>query len=789
MAMSEMLRQRLNEKYARDSYYPSTPRTHNLTEEGPVLSERKLAVYGLILSLLVVAVKVFSIYRDDIERTVFEQKLISYETLSEDGRIMYQYTWKTAVKYSHFWLPLLCGILSSYFTWIMVYLDSNVPGVQPPSPFSPKKYKEQSVTNKMESTNVFSENFQKLIGNSVRSVLLENSSEKDEPSPATNDWSSENENLSCSYCRVKFPDAQNQREHYKLDWHRYNLKQSLLSKPPVTEDEFGEKTGKDDLSSISGSDSEKEDTLDTYATAQGKIFLQNDSGQEEISDKDIFARLTQCCITNKQWTVLMLGGGHFAGAVFKGNEPILHKTFHCYTVRAGQGGSQSSRDSKSAGSQPKSAGASLRRYNEQALVQHVKTVVDAWKPEMDKSALIIYRASGPYNRSVLFGGASPLLDRSDKRLRTIPFSTRRATFTEVKRVESVLATADVYKSLKEATQHFCKQKSPDAEAKRNKIRSSCINRAKSRETVERPLPGALSSASSVESGLEGDNTHQEPSFTFTNEELDMDASLREFEDSLTPEQRSKRAPRKKQQRKSKTKKLKEKEDARKRDLIDALCKGDLDKLKKLLENHLKTFEEGETERNAKQCFVNEVLEENGNTLLHVAALNEHEEVLEFLLDNEADPCVKNKNQQTAYSCTQSKGIREALKQFARDNPDKYNYNKAQIPTNALTTEETAEKKKAQRKVKREKEKEKKKENWVKKQEEDEKSRFLQLSDREKRALAAERRILSQSGTVMARCFLCATDISGKVPFEYLGNRFCTIDCLKAHRMQNPIVLS
>lgn len=35
----------------------------------------------------------------------------------------------------------------------------------------------------------------------------------------------------------------------------------------------------DDISSISGSDSEKEDTLDTYATAQGKIFLQNDEGK------------------------------------------------------------------------------------------------------------------------------------------------------------------------------------------------------------------------------------------------------------------------------------------------------------------------------------------------------------------------------------------------------------------------------------------------------------------------------------------------------------------------------
>lgn len=51
---------------------------------------------------------------------------------------------------------------------------------------------------------------------------------------------------------------------------------------------------------------------------------------------------------------------------------IHHKTFHSYTVRAKQGGSQSSRDNKSGGgSHPKSAGASLRRYNEAAFAEVV----------------------------------------------------------------------------------------------------------------------------------------------------------------------------------------------------------------------------------------------------------------------------------------------------------------------------------------------------------------------------------------------------------------------------------
>lgn len=34
----------------------------------------------------------------------------------------------------------------------------------------------------------------------------------------------------------------------------------------------------DDLSSISGTDSSEEDTVDTLASAQGKIFLKNTSG-------------------------------------------------------------------------------------------------------------------------------------------------------------------------------------------------------------------------------------------------------------------------------------------------------------------------------------------------------------------------------------------------------------------------------------------------------------------------------------------------------------------------------
>jgi len=49
---------------------------------------------------------------------------------------------------------------------------------------------------------------------------------------------------------------------------------------------------------------------------------------------------------------------------------ILHKTFHRYIVRKKQGGTQSGKDKQcGGGSHPKSAGASIRRYNEQMLTE------------------------------------------------------------------------------------------------------------------------------------------------------------------------------------------------------------------------------------------------------------------------------------------------------------------------------------------------------------------------------------------------------------------------------------
>lgn len=44
--------------------------------------------------------------------------------------------------------------------------------------------------------------------------------------------------LSCITCGVVFKTADLQREHYKSDWHRYNLKRRVVSIPPVTLQDF-----------------------------------------------------------------------------------------------------------------------------------------------------------------------------------------------------------------------------------------------------------------------------------------------------------------------------------------------------------------------------------------------------------------------------------------------------------------------------------------------------------------------------------------------------------------------
>ncbi len=50
--------------------------------------------------------------------------------------------------------------------------------------------------------------------------------------------------FTCITCAVAFKEPEAQREHYKTDWHRYNLKRKMAELPPITEKDFKSKMAK-----------------------------------------------------------------------------------------------------------------------------------------------------------------------------------------------------------------------------------------------------------------------------------------------------------------------------------------------------------------------------------------------------------------------------------------------------------------------------------------------------------------------------------------------------------------
>ncbi|KAJ9577048.1 hypothetical protein L9F63_006396 [Diploptera punctata] len=679
--------------------------------------------------------------------------------------------------------------------------------------------------------------------------------------------------LFCSFCNTSFENQIQQRMHYKLDWHRYNLKQKLNGLKTISEEKFTQ-LADDDLSSISGSDSEsdsddeeaensdsvaikhtsqqnennnsitstekgKDDNgaakLRLLATRHAKVFFENADGhifslyrcllhgKKDIPESDEkFIPLALKAAENPMWVIIMLGGGHFAAGIFQGKEVLVHKTFHCYTVRARQGGTQSSRDGRSGGSHPKSAGASLRRYNEQALIQHVQDIMDSWASYLKNCGLILYRAVG-HNRNVLFSGKNPPLNKEDTRLRTIPFPTRRATFSEVKRVHDILASLEIYGSADSFQTAFpqsprkkiksqvpnegtCENNTMTTAQDQNKETNTCqlhetdnrkngeagesittatsakrgskpvIDRAKPRKSPHRPLPGIVN-AILARSSSESDMSEKQYGLTCHMQQKEQV----EKEPYSAPVMMLRRK------------------------LWTACQLGDTE----LLINSLAAVQPIEEEPDDCGNEADEAQPKKDNVVIkeeYLKCLNENvgeskDTLLTYTYDNclkvqgtlmEAgcDPSVKNKKSQTPYVVSANKETRNTFRRFLADFPDKYDYSKSQIsgPLTDEMEQKLAEKRREQRKVKREREKERKKEEEARKEEESEKERYLRLSDREKRALAAERRMMSQPTTsgskiVVSRCFQCAADISGKVPFEYDIHRFCSMNCLKEHRLK------
>lgn len=286
-------------------------------------------------------------------------------------------------------------------------------------------------------------------------------------------------------------ETEKSKDYYKSDLHRLNLKRQVNSLPPLTADEFDKLIETQSLESISGSeDSESEDEEeDKLITIFEQLSTKDTEEEQNVSHmntnspfilfqspkveqgralgfyKALFSKkvlesgsmideLKQISAEPKRLglsVLLMIGGGHFAGAVISHTPKnvkgltlnhktskqeqqvnvLQSKTFHRYTTRRKQGGSQSASDN--AKGKANSAGSSIRRYNEQALQQEVRELLASWKEYLDKADFVFIRANAVSNRRALVGYEGAPLAADDKRIRNFPFTTRRATLSELKR--------------------------------------------------------------------------------------------------------------------------------------------------------------------------------------------------------------------------------------------------------------------------------------------------------------------------------------------------------------------
>ncbi|KAL5006281.1 hypothetical protein ScPMuIL_015087 [Solemya velum] len=790
--------------------------------------------------------------------------------------------------------------------------------------------------------------------------------------------------MSCGYCSVKFTYRREQRDHYRSDWHRYNLKRRVRGAEAVDEDQFEAMEG--NLSSISGSesdsadsdtgsdssqgvkyskprlvppphlrhrqssnsstDSESEDTSRNYvvATRYAKVFFKNIAGEvvslyrcvlyhkkEQPGDHDELLSFVKEAPQKLNWVVLMAAGGHFAGAVFNKDEVVTHKTFHRYVVRAKRGTAQGTRDSQ--GNAPKSAGASIRRYNEAALLQEVQELLGSWSEYMQKADIIFLRSPG-FNKRLFFGGKNPPFKKDDPRIRMIPFQTRRPTFNELRRVREMLATVECYGD--EADIENFVPISPSrrfsADTGRLEIVTDDPATSRNKKYKGKDKLGTSPLATQVEnSSRPGPRSEADIYYVFTDhvvEERDARSSgtsetsdvelMSEMKTISTLELQEFDFT--ERHRKKKKKKIKKKKDSGEipkhqaapegnmlddhtyhlrnsmytacktgdaNSLTDLLCffhpvdlksdelhdsqylcsiqgdsnhngdAGNIDDAGKSLSGTTNNIQENdiaggepvctsELKRTRESCIsqkpvvldnasefetrdgemfdsimiegalkcespshsvnhyvvstalLNESVAEKEGTLLHIAARSGHRKIVWLLMENGADPTVRDKYGKTSYAVTDDRETRNEFRRFMAKYPEKYQYEKSGIPS-PLTPEmeierkqKEAERKRLQRKTKAEKLKEKKAEEFEKNKEEEEKRKFLLLPEREKRALAAEKRLQSSlldkqkeapsvDAAVSSRCWQCGSDIGKKVPFEYYDFKFCKPKCLQLHR--------
>lgn len=221
----------------------------------------------------------------------------------------------------------------------------------------------------------------------------------------------------------------------------------------------------------------------------------------------------------------------------------------------------------------------------------------------------------------------------------------------------------------------------------------------------------------------------------------------------------------------------------------------------------------EKKQNLCESLLNKRLnKDNGFTLLHLTSQLGFADCVWSLMLNGADPSIPDLTRQNRmpYFLSANKPTRDQYRRFASDYPSRYDYVKARIddPISAdklnERLEKEKEKKRKKNKQKKQKEAQMKEKSRQQEMELNERQRFLELTDQEKKKLILGRNFLnimpvagetattagatsgpvaSNEFKIISRCWYCGVDNSSNVPFEYFDYKFCSTKCLKSHREQ------
>ena len=623
--------------------------------------------------------------------------------------------------------------------------------------------------------------------------------------------------LSCSICDVTFGSRQEMLQHYREDWHRYNLRLQLAGKKRLGEQEFGFLLSQD-ISSISGSDSSDSDG-NTLTKSPPKLMLYCHSDNTvcsvyrelvhhpEYTPSTVDQLIKEISLVPEKSRigVMMQSAGHFAGAIFHGESVICHKTFHRYVVRAKSGTLQSTHDKISVA---RSAGAQIRRANEAALIKDIQELLRGWSEKLARCDVIFMHIPVCNKQTFYAPGENFGFVKDDSRVRPVPVNTRRPTFREAKRVHSLLTSLLVHGPLDE----FSTQE--------DGVPTRSHNRPAVADTFQAPDSGVEKKAGQEERSVKkpkhprrakkGNKSNVEiadPKELFFHQLMEscercetprVLSLLAEIGDPLRFPVETERVDG------DEVALLESDEDwVLVEDPIDSVIE-DNDVIEddvpdsSLLESEYTSNETSALSllkeaggnswgdlSEAERRSVLQMKNSDGHTPLHLASHKGFSPLIFHFLRYGADPTVKDRLGKVPYESSRDKPSRDAFRRFMFLHPTAYDYAAAKV-SSALSPEmeEDQRIRKVEKKKYKSSAKKQRKSQSRGKQEGESKVQM----EREKRALAAEKRFLSPVGTAAPAklCAQCLKELHGDNFFEKTSCFYCSMLCLKKHRQKTAV---